>query len=434
MPKREKIRAELWDKMHYMFRDFNDRMVHVAFTYDYLIDIEALKTVIICFVEKVPVLHSSFKPSPINPYWEEQDYCIEDILTVVDEPEDLEKEIEKCLMQYLPPDNHIQIKVSLINKDGKSTLCLVVNHMCMDGGDLKYFLDSFCKGYTGYIEDGISPLDVRSGSRSFEEVYTDMSPTDKALAKKLYKNVSNKDTHKIPFTKDNGEDKPFFVKRKIDSERFGKIKAAGKKIDATINDIMAGVFLHSMYDITDYSDDEEIVLSCAIDLRRLHISDMSDKGYTNHTAFMPVSTPRKGRDIKESIEYAKVSALKNKDDKFMGLYGLPLLKLAYTIMPYAASEEVIKIGYSNPLLAMSNIGILDPKMLTLCGHEPIDAFITGAVKYKPYALLTVTTYKSEITISICERGNSEDRKLVNKLFDCIEQHLDEFVTLMNDND
>ena len=26
---RRRLNAELWDKMHYLFRDFNDRMVHV---------------------------------------------------------------------------------------------------------------------------------------------------------------------------------------------------------------------------------------------------------------------------------------------------------------------------------------------------------------------------------------------------------------------
>ncbi len=55
-----KLTAELWDKMHYLFRGFNDRMVHVALYYDYKIDIQALKTVILCFMEKAPVLHSSF--------------------------------------------------------------------------------------------------------------------------------------------------------------------------------------------------------------------------------------------------------------------------------------------------------------------------------------------------------------------------------------
>ena len=57
----KKLNAELWDKMHYLFRDFNDRMVHVELHYNFEIDIEALKTVLICFLEKAPVLHSSFE-------------------------------------------------------------------------------------------------------------------------------------------------------------------------------------------------------------------------------------------------------------------------------------------------------------------------------------------------------------------------------------
>ena len=53
-----KLNAELWDKMHYLFRDYNDRMVHVRLDYDFVIDAEKLKTVLICFFEKSPVLHA----------------------------------------------------------------------------------------------------------------------------------------------------------------------------------------------------------------------------------------------------------------------------------------------------------------------------------------------------------------------------------------
>ncbi len=431
MSKKEKLHAELWDKMHYLFRDFNDRMIHVALDYDFKIDINALKTVTVCFFEKVPVLHSSFKSSPINPYWTENDYTVEDIITVIDDPDDVEKAKSDFLMQYLPPDSKLQMKIAVINKDEKSSLCFIINHMCMDGGDLKYFIASFCKGYSEYLENSISPLDIRSGSRSFEEVYADMNPTDKQAAKRLYKNVSNKDKHRFPFTPDSKDDKSFYVKRKIDAERFKKIHLAGKKLGATVNDVIVAAFLHSLYEITDYGDDEEIVVSCAIDLRR-HISNMSGKGYTNHTAFMPVSSKGKGRDIKETVEFAKINAQNNKDDKFLGLYGLPLLKLAYTIMPYAASEEIIKIGYSNPLIAMSNVGIFDPKKLSLCGHEPVDIFLTGAVKYKPYALLTAITYKGVLTLSVCERGNDADKEIINNLFDHMEKHFNELAEEITD--
>ena len=90
------------------------------------------------------------------------------------------------------------------------------------------------------------------------------------------------------------------------------------------------------------------------------------------------------------------------------------------MLPLAASEEVIKIGYANPLLAMSNVGVLEVDKLALAGHEPVDGFMSGAVKYKPYALLTVTSVRKEITLSMCVRGNENDKIIVERFFDLIE--------------
>ena len=426
---KEKLNAELWDKMHYMFRDYNDRMVHVVLSYDYEINIDSLKSNIICFLEKIPVLHSSFTPNGLDPYWEEKDYTIEDVLTVINEPDDLDTAVEEFIMQYLPPESPLQIKFAVINKGGKSTLCIVENHMCMDGGDLKLFLATFCEGYTSIETEGKSPISkIRSGSRSFEEVYTDMSVAERKAAKDLYKNVSNRDKHAFPFTDSADSDKSFIAKYKIDKDKFSALRAAGKSLDATVNDVLVAAFIHSLYDVTDFKDSEEIVVSCAIDLRR-YISDLSDVGYTNHTAYMPCSLPGKGRDIKESVEFAKISARKNKDDKFMGLYGLPLLKLAYNIMPYAASENVIKIGYSNPLLSMSNIGVLDPVKYSLCGNPPIDGFMTGAVKYKPFMLMSATSLNGELTLCICERGSDADKEICMNFFKTMDSHFDELIEL-----
>ncbi len=416
-----KLNAELWDKMHYLFRDFNDRMVHVELHYDFEIDIEALKTVLICFFEKAPVLHSSFKDNHVSPYWIVKPYTIEDVLTVA-YPDDLEKAVDDFLTQYLPPDSELQMKVAVFFKDGTSTLCVVENHMCMDGGDFKYFMKALCENYNAYVEKGISPIELREGTRSYEAVYEDFSKTEQRMARNLYKNVCAKDEHKFPLTPDSIRDRSFIAKRKISAETFDKIRAAGKKHGATVNDMLLTAYFYSLYELAGYDPSDSVTISCAIDLRR-HIKDVSDEGLTNHTAFMQCNIPERGRDIFETLQYAVQSSQKFKHDKFMGLYGLPLLKLGYSILPHAASEEIIKIGYSNPLLAMSNIGILESDKLALQGHEPTDGFMTGAVKYKPYALLSVTSLRKELTISMCVRGNDEDRAIVERFFDIMEKSI-----------
>ena len=380
-----RLNAELWDKMHYLFRDFNDRMVHVELKYDFEIDIEALKTVLLCFFEKAPVLHASFTDNHVRPYWTVNDYTIDDILTVETvNAEELDNKTNEFLTQCIPPEAKVQMKAAVFNCGGGSVLCIVENHMCMDGGDFKYFLNALCKNYNNYISGTASPIDLKTGTRSYESVYEDLSPDEKHMAKNLFRNINAKDDHAFPLTPDN------------------------------------------IRDLAGFDKNESVSISCAIDLRR-HIKDSSDTGVTNHTAWMQCRVPRCGNDVFETLQFTIESVNKFKSDRFIGLHGLPLLSLGYKILPHAASEEIVKIGYSNPLMAMSNIGVLDVKKLSLAGHEPVDGFMSGAVKYKPYALLSVTTLRKEITFSMCVRGNAEDQKTVERFFDLLEKNINELI-------
>lgn len=420
-----RLTAELWDKMHYLFRDFNDRMVHVELNYDFIPDIEALKTVIICAFEKAPVLHSKFVDTKFSTHWEVKPYDIDDVFSV-SYPENVEDAVEEFLTQYIAPNADIQMKIALFIKDGKSTLCMVENHMCMDGGDLKYFLQAFCENYSKYVTDGISPVDFRTGSRSYDDVYSGFSQTEAGVAQRLFKNINAKDNHKFPLTPNNIRDKSFIARKRFSEETFAKLKVKGKELGATINELLLASYFYSVYELAGYPSTDKVMISNAIDLRR-HMDNVEDKGFTNHTSWMQCAIPERGRDIFETIKYVVRSSNKFKKDKFMGLYGLPLLNFGYNILPHAASEEIIKIGYSNPLMAMSNIGLLKGSDFALAGKEPTDAFMSGAVKYKPFVLLTATTYRNVITLSMCVRGNEEDKKIVNDFFNLMEKNINTII-------
>ena len=334
--------------------------------------------------------------------------------------EALAEEINAFLVQYIPPESAVQMKVAVFYYGSCSALCLVENHMCMDGGDLKYFMKSLCQNYTDFVENGISPVALRTGTRSYEAVYEDFTATERKMAKSLYKNINTKDDHGFPLTPDSIQDKSFIARRKLSAETFDKIRAAGKQHGATVNDMLLTAYFYSLYELALYDPEDSVSISCAIDLRR-HIKDNSDQGVTNQTAWMQCRVPRRGGNIFETLDYVVASSNQFKQDRFMGLHGLPLLSLGYKIMPLAASEEIIKVGYANPLLAMSNIGILEPDKLALSGHEPTDGFMSGAVKYKPYVLLSATSLRKELTLSMCVRGNEEDRRIVEHFFDLLEK-------------
>ena len=185
MKKKQKITAELWDKMQYLFRNYYDRMVHAVLYYDGLIDIPTLKTVLVGTTEKVPVLHSSFHDSVIDPYWIVEPYTVEDILTVKEVlKENLEEEIENFVTACIPVESNVQFKMAVFNAEGKSTLCMIVNHMCFDGGDFKYFLKRLVANYNSAI-GGTPKVEIKQGTRSYDQVYTKLDDEDKETAKKL---------------------------------------------------------------------------------------------------------------------------------------------------------------------------------------------------------------------------------------------------------
>ena len=419
------IKAEMWDKMQYLFRNYYDRMVHATLTFDGLLDADALKNVLVIMCEKAPVLHSSFHENPVNPYWKVEPYTVDDILTIKDS-DDPEKEAYDFLCQSIPVSSNVQFKVIVLNKDGKSTFAMIVNHMCFDGGDFKYFLKKLAKNYNAILS-GENPTDLKQGTRSAEQVYTKLDAADKKVAKGLFKNISAvKDKHVFPLTEPRPDDHTMINIRKIDRDTFLNMKNAGKRLGVTVNDMLLAAYVRALYDISGMRDDETLSIPCMVDLRR-HIEGGDEAGgLTNHTGFMLCTVHKKGETINDTLINVMRSTKKSKRDKYMGLYSLPLLKLAYTILPFSISEFAIKIGYDNPLIGMSNIGLLPVDKLTFGNAKPVDGFMTGAVKYKPFMQLALTTLNDVVTMTIAIRGNDDDKKIVEKFFDLIVENVKEF--------
>ena len=420
------IKAEMWDKMQYLFRNYYDRMVHAVLHFDNLIDPEILKNVIVIMAEKAPVLHSSFHENPVNPYWSVEKYTVDDILTVADS-DDPYKDSYDFLCQSIPVTSNVQFKILLLNKDGRSTLAMIVNHMCFDGGDFKYFLKKLAKNYNAMLS-GENPTDLKSGTRSAEQVYTKLDASDKKIAKGLYKNISDvKDKHVFPLTPASDDDRTMINVRKIERPVFTEMKNTGKRLGVTVNDVMLAAYVRSLYEIIGMRDDETLSIPCMVDLRRHIEGGENAGGLANHTGFMLCTVHGKGETINDTLINVMRSTKSSKRDKFMGLYSLPLLKLAYTILPFSISEFAIKIGYNNPLIGMSNIGLLPEELLTFGNAKPVDGFMTGAVKYKPFMQLAMTTLNDELTMTIAIKGNEADKEKVEVFFDLIERNIEDFI-------
>lgn len=427
------MKAEMWDKMQYLFRNFYDRMVHCVQYYDAPIDVDALSQVLIWTTEKVPVLHSRFYGNVVEPYWKVEDYTIKDILTVNTEcGEKMDDIIEEFICYSIPVDSNVQYRFGVFSDGKRWAMAMIVNHMCMDGGDFKYFMKKLAENYNKKIK-GERGFDIKTGSRSYDSVYSKLTEEEAKVAKGLYKNISAvKDEHYFPLTPSSDSDRTMICRRKVSADIFSKFRAIGKALDVTVNDLMLAFYVHALYEVGMFKYDEMLSIPCMVDLRR-HIEEGGGKtGLTNHTGFMVCSVPGRGETINDTLINVLRSVRKSKDDPYMGLYSLPLLKLAYAIFPYIISETAIKIGYINPLIGMSNIGVMDHKALNMGDANFVDGFMTGAVKYKPYMQLALTSCFGEMTMSIAIKGNDEDRRIVEGFFDMILRNMTEFIEMNKD--
>ena len=419
IPKR--LPAELYDKVNYMCRRWMDRIARFEIEYDFIPNIRVLKTVLLCLIESAPVFHSKFIDNHINPYWKVSDYHIDDIFSVR-ETMNLERSADDFLLQGIPVESNVQIKIGLFFCEGKSRLCFIFNHMCMDGGGLKSFLNDMFKGYDSYMKNGTVSVYHSNKSRAYERVYDDMSEADRKTAKKLFAAVSSKDKHTLPFTEARDSDRKIFVRKKIGADIFEPARLKAKELGATANDLISAAYIRAFYDVSGCSESERVGISSAVDLRR-YIKHPENIGYTNHTAFTPCVVDSKGETMADTLKAVAKSTREVKNDKFMGLHGQPLLNLGFSTMIYAQAEFITSLGYTNANLSVSNVGAIRPESLAFENIAPTAVWVGGGAKEKPCAALNVLSYNGDLMLSTCFRGNESDRRMLLNFFDRIEENL-----------
>ncbi len=416
--------CEMYDKVNLMCRKYMDRMARFEVDYDFLVNEEAFKNVAVCALESAPFLHSQVIKNPVTPYWRVADYNVNEFV-IAKEVEDLEKAKKEFFAREIPLKSNIQMNIGLFFHRGKTYILFIWNHMCMDGGGFKAFWSDFCKAYSDYVLKGKSPLCFSVGSRKYTDVYKDMEKSFQKKARRQLANVSPRDKHRFPFENNNIEKDVVIVSRKIEKEYFDKAVAFAKAQGGTVNDLLVASYIDALKKVANFKNDESISVSCATDLRR-HIKDTSTIGYTNHVSFSHCAVDRMGDDLKDTLSLVSKKTKEIKADEFMGLHGLPLLNFAYKSMSYIQAEPIVKLFYRNPTLSVSNVGAIDTVAFSLANNKPFSAFVAGAAKNKPCAVMTALSINGALSVSICLRGNEKDREILEKFFTEYEKNIKSF--------
>lgn len=421
--KKKKIKAELFDKMQFCFKKYYDRMIHSYFIYEGTVYIDKIKSILLSFYKQVDIFHSSYYNGLIKSYWKVRyDYSIDDILTIKESNNIYDDSIKYLTSTKINSSDKVQIKLNVFIDTNKNlfSLCFLVNHMVIDGGDLKYLISSFIQAYNQDKE-----VILKNKSRAFENIYKDMNEEKRKVALNLYKNKSSSTTkYKFNFTEKSKEDKPNIAILNFTSDESRKIIDYSKNNNYSITDIFLAAYGYTSLSFLKSKKDFKypFIIQSMVDLRR-YIKNKDDLALANFTGKMDLSFNPKVKNIKEILKEINNCSKKQKEDALIGLSSLPLLKLDYILFINRLGNLMLSSFFDFSNFALSNIGILDKDRLQIKNASILQAHISGACRKKGKVMLSITSLNNTFTLSIPFIGNDSDKELIILFLNKIKENI-----------
>jgi NRPS condensation-like uncharacterized protein len=419
---RERFRAEMWDQMQFFYKEYNDHQLHAVIYFKDLLDRQCIQRAVLFSMDMVPLLGSRFVVNKFRPYWEKvSQYPDADIISFIDcvNPEE---EISRFITGTTNELTGPQIMVRVIRSSNKDTLCIVMNHMICDAAGFKEYLYLLSTIYTRLRSGAGGMSEYHEGSRSAKQIYRRFNLWDRLkIALLPNEPLKNKNNVCFPLSKESSLI-PFILTHKISQDRFHVLKAYGKAHSATMNDMVLAAYYRALYEILDINQDESLTVPCMVDLRR-YLPDKEADAICNLSSMIMCNIgPEIGVNFEETL--GKVNREMSAQKKgYPGLHGLSTLNAVFRFLPFSTVKQLIKRKYVNPLIAISNLGIIDSKRL-IFGKTPIEeAFATGSIKYPPYSQLALSSFNNTITFSVSLYGSEKDRESVRTFLDILDKEL-----------
>jgi NRPS condensation-like uncharacterized protein len=449
--KPQRFRAEIWDQMQFFFREYNDHQLRGAIFFQGCLDRAALKKAIFLSMAIVPLLGSRFVSRRFRPYWEKAGpFRAAEIITFV-ETTNLETAMGSFLTGKTEELTGPQIKARLIRCSGRDTLCIVMNHMVGDGAGFKEYLYLLAELYTrqaagnkstgnktpangtlGKATPGnLDHLAYPNGSRDSAQIYRQL---DFCSRLRLFflpnEPLHNDNDIYFPLSQETGRPLPYLLRHPLPAGWLPGLMAYGREQGVTVNDIVLAAFYRALYQVVRVPAGDSLTIPVMVDLRR-YLPGKKAGGLCNLSSMLMCNIGEEiGATLAETIR--KVNrAMQAKKNGFPGLHGLATLNLLFTLFPFPVVRRIIKRGYKNPLIGITNIGVIDSGRLRFGDIPVADAFVTGSLKYSPYFQLALSSFGRTLTFCIGQYGFPGDIAVMEKFFGLLEAELRTVVTAAN---
>lgn len=415
--------AEIWDQMQFFFKEYNDHQMHGVIYFEDVLNRDLIKQAFILSMDIVPILGSRFVINKFNPYWEKiYDFKDTDVISFMN-CSDPGGEVQQFITDVTNELAGPQLKVRVIRSSNRDTLCIVMNHMVCDGAGFKEYLYLLGEIYTS-LENGTNDFKKYiNGSRNSKQIYEQFDLIEKLKILALPNEpTKNKNDIRFPLSDNKDVRHPFILTHKLSQYRFEALKRYSKSHSVTINDIILAAYYRVLYKMLNLNKDTSLTIPNMVDLRR-YIPGKKASGICNLSSMIMCNIGCDiGNNFDETVKKVH-DAMYNKKNGYAGLHGLSTLNLLFKFLPFSEVRKLIKQYYVNPMIGITNIGIIDSSRLIFGKKVIKDAFVTGSIKYPPYFQLAFTTFSNTITFSVALYGSKIDAGLVQEFFSLLNKEL-----------
>jgi NRPS condensation-like uncharacterized protein len=412
--------AEVFDQVQLLFdiNGFNDHELHCVLRFEAGPDAEVLKKAVIASIEAIPILGSRYIAGA-RPHWSSLDPDNFGRAFVIARTQ---TEFDEFVVSRVDEGLGPQVRVC-VHDTSPFAVAFKMNHMVCDAAGFKSYLYFLCEIYSGLQTDAAFKPPSITGDRSMRGVLKHFGM--RAKFESLFRqskenNLTGGD--RFPLS-EGGEVCPFIVTHKLGRERTAAVKHYGRAQGATLNDVVLTAYYRCLCNRLALRPGTELAMPFMVDMRR-YLEETGDSiSLTNLSSMATIRLDYRPEERFEGTLGRVKAIMDEKKGGAIGLNGFVKLDLVYRILGDRIANGFLRSRLKNPLICMTNVGILDAAQISFGDLRPHDAFLCGSIKYKPYFQLAVSSYDGELTLSVNLYGSGGDRDRIVSFLDEIDADL-----------
>jgi NRPS condensation-like uncharacterized protein len=298
-----------------------------------------------------------------------------------------------------------------------------MNHMVCDAAGFKTYLYFLCKVYSGLIaEPGYRPNAI-TGDRSMRGVLNRFGMGVKLKSLYLQSDENNLTGGVcFPLSVDS-ETRPFILTHKIGRERMTALKTYGKANGSTLNDVLLTAYYRCLFQRLALFPGAILQIPVMVDMRRYLGKNENRPVLTNLSSTVLTQMEYRPEEPFEGTLGRVKAIMDEKKSSNIGLNGFIKLDMIYRILGDRIANHLLRSRLKNPLICMTNVGILDSSKISFGGLRPCDAYLCGSIKYRPYFQLAISSYNGELTLSVNLSGSASDQDNILSFLNEIDAEL-----------